>query len=80
MYNRQSECIAIIGSVTDTLRAQRALANAAILADVIKSDAVHSYHDCAYALSYSCTQDKNVRAILQQAGIRVKEFYKGGRK
>ena len=37
-YEKRYECIAVIGSMTQAMRAQKSLANAAIRADVIKAD------------------------------------------
>ena len=69
-------CLAVIGSVTQTLRAQKVLLGAAIRAEVVKADSAHTRRGCAYALSYPCSQENNVRTILSGAGIRVRDFYR----
>lgn len=79
MHDHHSDCTAVIGSVTQTMRAQRVLANAAIPTEVIKADSAVTGRGCAYALSYSCVQDGNVRTILHRAGIRVRGFTGGHR-
>ena len=71
------ECIAVIGSMTQAMRAQRALANAAARAEVIKADSAITGRGCAYAISYSCLQAEHVKMILKTAGIRVRSYYDG---
>ena len=69
-------CFAVMGSMTQTMRAQKVLAGAAIRAEVVKADSNHTRRGCAYALSYPCVQDGNVRTILLSAGIRARDFYR----
>lgn len=69
-------CLAVIGSMTQALRAQKVLASAAIRTEVVKADSSHTRRGCAYALSYPCVQDGNVRTILLSAGIRARDFYR----
>lgn len=69
-------CFAVMGSMTQTMRAQKVLSNAAIRAEVVKADSAHTRRGCAYALSYPCVQDGNVRTILLSAGIRARDFYR----
>lgn len=73
--SEKRECIAVIGSMTRAMRAQSVLASAAIRVEVIKADSSQTGRGCAYALSYPCVQDENVRNVLQNAGIRVRSFY-----
>ena len=70
------ECLAVMGSMTQVLRAQKVLAGAAVRAEVVKADSAHTRRGCAYALSYPCSQENNVRTILSSAGIRVLDFYR----
>lgn len=72
------ECVAVIGSMTQSMRAQSILASAAIRSSVVKADSSRIGGGCAYALSYSCEQDDNVRSVLFNAGIRPLGFYGGG--
>lgn len=67
-----SECIALIGSVTQAMRAQSVLANAAIRTEVIKADSTITGRGCAYAILYPCNVEDNVRSVLQAAGIRAR--------
>ena len=69
-------CLAVMGSMTQTMRAQKVLAGAAIRAEVVKADSNHTRRGCAYALSYPCAQEGNVRTILLSAGIRTRDFYR----
>jgi hypothetical protein len=71
------ECVAVIGSMTQAMRAQSILASAAIRTNVIKADSSKTGGGCAYALSYSCEQEDNVRSVLFNAGIRPQGFYGG---
>ncbi len=69
-------CLAVMGSMTQTLRAQKVLSEAAVRAEIVKADSAHTRRGCAYALSYPCLQENNVRTILSSAGIRVRDFYR----
>ena len=69
-------CFAVMGSMTQVLRAQKVLTDAAVRAEVVKADSTHTNRGCAYALSYPCLQENNVRAILSSAGIRVRSYYR----
>ena len=69
-------CLAVMGSMTQTLRAQKVLSDAAVRAEIVKADSAHTRRGCAYALSYPCLQENNVRTILSSAGIRVRDFYR----
>ena len=68
-------CSAVIGSVTQAMSAQRALADAAIPTTVIKFESSgRGSRGCVYALSFSCSQGNNVRTVLSHKGIRVKQW------
>jgi hypothetical protein len=70
-------CIAVFHSMTQALGAQRALSRAAIHASIVRLDARQTAHGCAYGLEFSCVQEKNVRTVLGQSGISVKEYIGG---
>lgn len=70
----KGECIAVIGSMTRVMRAQSVLAAAAIRVQIVKADFLQGKNGCTYALSYPCMQAQNVRKILSDAGIRVREY------
>ena len=74
---RRYECVAVIGSMTQAMRAQKVLSGAAVRAEVIKVDSALTGKGCAYAVSYSCLQADHVKMILKNAGIRVRSYYDG---
>ena len=59
-----------IGSVTQAMKAQELLSRYAIPSNVIKTES-SSKRGCVYAISYSASQENNVRSILQNNGIRL---------
>lgn len=75
MRMTSNDCWAAIGSMTQAMKAQKALANAAIPSTVIKSDS-SLRRGCIYGLSFSCAQEKNVGVVLSSARIAVKEWNK----
>ncbi|MBQ7383719.1 MAG: DUF3343 domain-containing protein [Clostridia bacterium] len=77
MTERHGGCSAEIGSVTQAMRAQDALASAAIPSKIIKSQS-SSRHGCIYGISFSCRQENNVRAILESSRIPVRHWTSGG--
>lgn len=76
--NDNRGCGVEIGSVTQAMRVQRALAAAAIPSELIKSGTQgRQNRGCIYGLSFSCSQINNVRAVLAHAGIKVREWKTG---
>lgn len=71
------ECIAVLGTMTSALQAQKALANAAIFTSVTKVSSSKSTKGCTYGVSYPCVQDKNVRTILARGDLAVKKYMGG---
>lgn len=67
-----SACECIIGSMTQAMRAQSVLASAAIRAKIVKADSSRTGRGCAYALSFPCIWENDVKRILRDAGIRVR--------
>ena len=70
-------CTAVIGSMTQAMKAQSALAEAAIRASLTKISSSKTHNGCAYGVDFPCTQSRNVRVILENAGIRVREYLQG---
>ena len=60
--------------MTIAMKAQRALSKYAIRASVVKISA--SSHGCSYGIEYDCVLSGNVRAILDEAGISVKDYFR----
>lgn len=77
MNNGYSECIAEIGSMTQAMRAQQALAQAVIPATVVKTDSSKSEKGCVYGVSLSCAQRENAENVFEKSRIRVKRWKKG---
>ena len=68
-------CKAAIGGLTLAMRAQKALAAAAIPTAVIKyDDDARSKKGCIYGLTFSCGQRINVETVLAGEGIKVREW------
>lgn len=74
MKNNNYICTAAIGSVTQALQAQNALAAAMIPSEVIKIEKTNSRRGCIYGISFSCFQENNVRAILRASKIQVRSW------
>lgn len=74
---RDGVCTAVMGSMTNALQAQKALANAAIYVSVRKVSASGSTNGCSYGVSYPCSAVSNVRAVLSSAGLSVKKYMGG---
>ncbi len=70
-------CTAVIGSMTQAMKAQTILAEAAIRASLTKISSSKATGGCAYGVDFPCAQSGNVRIILEQAGVRVREYLKG---
>ncbi len=67
-------CTAVIGSMTQAMKAQTALTEAAIRATLTKISSSKTHNGCAYGVDFPCTQSGNVRVILERAGVRVREY------
>ena len=70
-------CTAVIGSMTQAMKAQATLSEAAIRATLTKISSSRTMGGCAYGVDFPCTQSGNVRMILDRAGIRVREYLRG---
>ena len=67
-------CTAVVGSMTQAMRARSVLAEAAIRATLTKISSSKTHNGCAYGVDFPCPQSGNVRMILDGAGIRVREY------
>ncbi len=70
-------CTAVIGSMTQAMKAQTVLAEAAIRATLTKISSSKASGGCAYGVDFPCTQSGNVKMILDRAGVRVREYLQG---
>lgn len=78
MHEQTNDRIAIIGSMTQAMHAERVLADAMIRAEVVKADSSSTRRGCAYGISYPAEREREVRAILSRSGIRFRPAV-GGR-
>ena len=74
MMTYNGNCSATLASMTVALKAQKALAAAAIPSNIIKIERSSSLHGCAYGIEFSCNQKNNVARVLGSAGIAVKKW------
>ena len=75
MREHSSGCSVMLGSVTQAMRAQNILGEAAIPTTLIKQDSSQSgSRGCVYGLSYSCSQTKNVKTVLTREKVKVKQW------
>lgn len=61
---QNTRCIAAIGSLTLSLKAQRALQAAALPAEVIALAREETRQGCAYGVSFPCAERGRVKAAL----------------
>ena len=69
--------VAVVGSMTTALGAQRALATAAIRSEIVKQDSASGSsgsRGCNYGVAFPSVQRGNVRAILSAAHINVRRY------
>lgn len=67
-------CTAVIGSMTQAMKAQAVLGEAAIRTTLTKISSGRTHNGCAYGVDFPCTQSGNVRVILGNAGVRVRDY------
>lgn len=72
MNDLYSNCVAEIGSVTQAMKAQKILAEAAIPSTVVKSGS--SGKGCAYGVLVSCVYRENIERLFDRAKVRVKRW------
>lgn len=70
--NDDGMTVAMLGSMTAAMTAQRALASAAIRSEVIKQDG--GGRGCSYGVTFPSVQRGNVSAILSAAHINVRRY------
>ena len=71
-HSRGGVCTAIVGSMTQAMRARDALGEAAIRATVVKVSSSATHNGCAYGVEFPCVQQANVRDVLRSASITVR--------
>ena len=68
-----STCGVSVGSVTYAIKAQKALAVAAIHSEIVKLDSGNFGKGCTYGLEFGCSQLDGVKTVLKNSGIRFRE-------
>ncbi len=68
----KTSCFAVIGSLTQAMRAQHVLSDAAVFSNVEKADPTLTRRGCAYGVRYPCSREEELQAVLRRAGIRIK--------
>ena len=67
-------CTAVLGSMTQAMRAQGALSAAAIRTSVVKISSSRTHNGCAFGVEFPCAQAGNVQTVLSRAGISVRQY------
>ena len=74
MSKNRGECIAEIGSMTQAMRAQNALAEMAIPSTIVKTNSSKSNKGCAYGISLDCNQMENAENVFDRTKVRVRRW------
>ena len=69
-------CIASISSLNLSIKAQKALSQEKIYSKIISLDPALTKRGCAYGIEFSCSEERNVKAILRRVGIYPSQFIK----
>ena len=72
-YNYKG-CSAVMGTLTNAQKAQKALSAAAIPTSLGKDETISSNRGCVWSVNFSCNQLENVKAVLSAYGISVKKW------
>jgi hypothetical protein len=72
--HREKPCSAVTLSMTNALKAQKALARHAIRSNVIKISGSMSKSGCVYGIEFACSYMLQIRSILEGYGIEVREY------
>lgn len=67
-------CSAVMGSMTAAMKAQRLLGKHALRATVKKISPGTGNKGCIYGIEFDCARSRDIRQILENSGIEVKEY------
>lgn len=70
-------CTAVLGSMTQAMRAQGLLAEAAIRGNLVKVSSSRTRGGCAYGVDFPCAQSAHVRDIFRREGVQVRQYLTG---
>lgn len=73
MDDLRGECRVELGNMTSALKAQKILGAAAIPTTVIKVGSSRGGRGCSYGLRFSCSQLGNVKMLLENERVKVRE-------
>ena len=67
-------CIATISSLNLSIKAQKALADERIFCKIVSLALSMSKRGCAYGIEFASSEERNVRKILNRAGVYPSQF------
>ena len=70
----KTSCVAAIGGMSPTVRAQRVLLAAGIAAEVVGLSPSETRRGCAFGLRFACESAAAVREALRRARISPSEY------
>ena len=72
------ECTAALASLTYAMKAQSALSELNIHADIVKLSDERAQRGCEYGILYDCSLHNDIKKHLRSSGISVRRFLRGG--
>lgn len=70
----RKSCYAVMGSLTNAQKAQKALSAAAIPTSINKIISSDTHKGCIWSIQFSCNQLPNVQSVLSAARINVRAW------
>ena len=67
-------CIASLSTLNLSIKAQKLLSNERIYSRIISLDPSPTKRGCAYGIEFACSEERTVKTILRNNGIRASEF------
>ena len=74
LFDNSRRCVATLGPISTALKAQRALLDAGITAEVQSLAPGETRNGCAYGVAFGCPERDNVRRVLRAARINVLQY------
>lgn len=69
-----ANCIFTMGSITQSLKAKRILAEHSIPVSTTKLSSNHDKKGCVHGIEFNCSQQNNITRILSANGIGFEEY------
>lgn len=73
-----AKCRAALGPMSAAIRAERALLDAGIFAQVIALEPNETKRGCAFGVEFACADEAHVRTALRASRIAVSQYFKKG--